>query len=115
MIEGGTVDLARIHRELESFQVRDGDLLLKMGDAFLSRRGTPLLLEALVIEGTSRRFLVQIDGRVGSLTVRLYGLTDPEKTPGVRRMVAEVARRVCALDPGARVSRTNLAPFVGES
>ena len=112
VITGGNLDLARIHRDLEPWQLREGDTLLKVGDSFLSRRGTPLLLEALVIEGTQRRFLIEIDGREGSLTVRLYGLTDPEKTPGVRRLVAEVAKRICALAPEARVTRTNLAPFM---
>jgi len=115
VIQGGSLDLARIQRELEPFQERDGDLLLKVSDSFLSRRGTPLLLESLVVESTRRKFLIEIDSREGSLTVHLYTLTDPEKTDGVRRLVAEVARRVCALDPAARIARTNLGPYLTES
>jgi len=109
----GPIDLSRIHREIAPFEDKYPGLVLKLRDSFLSRTGSMLLFDAVVVEGTTRRFLVEADAHQGEITVRLYPPTDPEKTPGVKRMVAEVGGRILALEPRARVVRTNLAGLEG--
>jgi hypothetical protein len=126
----GPIDLARIYRELPAFEERRGGALLKLRDALLSRSGRTLLLDAVVVEGltraansedapragpgATRRFLVEVDQHRDGLTVRLYPPTDPEKTAGVKRLVARVASHILSLDERARVVRTNLAAELAE-
>ena len=110
----GNLSAARVHRELEPIMLRTDDgLILKVEDSLLARNEHIALLDAVVIEGATRHFLVEVDNRDDGVTVRLYRLTDPEKTEGVRRLVAEVARAVLALDPEASLVRTNI-PGLGE-
>ena len=108
----GKVTAVRVHLEVEPFEERREGVILKLRESFLARSGKMVLLEAIVVEGTTRRFFVAVDEHEASLTVRLFPLTDPEKTDGVKRMLAAVARRVRALDPGARFGKTNLTPFL---
>ena len=104
----GEVSAERVYRDLGEFRERVAGLVMHVGEAFLARSGHSALIEAVVVEGTTRRFLVEILSRDDGVTVRLYPQTDPEKTPGVRRLLAEVAARVRGLDPGARIVRSNL-------
>jgi hypothetical protein len=105
----GAIDGGRVHRELAPIDERRGPVVLKTLESFLARSGRTVLVEAVVVEGVTRRLLVTIEQHRHHMTVRLYNLTDPEKTAGVKLLVARVALAVLALDRGARVTRTNLA------
>lgn len=54
---------------------------------------------------------VQLAPRETELTVRLEPLTDPEKTPAVRRAIAVVAARVVAAS-GCAYARTDIDDFL---
>ena len=103
-----------IHRELAPFEERAGSAILKLREGYLARAGNRLLLEAVVVDGSARRFIVEIDEHGGRVTVRLFCLTDPEKTEGVKQLLAAVARRVLRMAPGATVERTNLEKYLEE-
>jgi len=47
-----------------------------------------------------------------SLTVRLLPLTDPEKTPGVKTILALVARQIRDSNPNVIYGKNNLQDFL---
>lgn len=94
----------------------NGNEILKVNEAFLSRRGTLLLLEAVAIEKPdAQAFLVQVSLKDRAITVRLLPATDPEqKTPGVKRLLGLVARFLRSVYPHSRIGKTNLQCFLDE-
>jgi len=92
-----------------------GRLVLRTRDRFLNRRGDTVLVEAVVREaGRLQSFYLLVSGGEGKLTLRIAPRPDPEKTPGVTRLVREVAARLRALCPELRVLRSNLPEEPGE-
>ena len=101
---------------LDPFVVADGNLILRINDVFLNRRGTMMLLEAVVVDNPrSEAFFVQLSQKDQAITLRLLPATDPEeKTPAVKRLLALVAQRIRRIVPQSRYGKTNLQEFLAE-
>jgi hypothetical protein len=111
----GAGPLDQVYRKLEPFVERRGEVILKVVDLYLNQKGTSLLLESIVIEaGSQQSFFAQLSQKELSITVRLLPRTDPEKTPGVKRLLALIGGRVRALFPGSHFGKTNLEEFLKE-
>ncbi|HEY4187254.1 MAG TPA: hypothetical protein VGP07_19415 [Polyangia bacterium] len=109
------VDLAAACQHLGPSSTRAGADILKVNDVYLNLSGRTALVDCLAIEaGRSQSFFVQLAQKDRQTTVRLLPATDPEKTPGVKRLMAMLARQVRALVPGSRFGKTNLQPFLDE-
>jgi hypothetical protein len=65
-----------------------------------------------VESGKSVRFFIEVHDRDGGVNVRPEPLTDPEKTPGVKRSVALVAERVRSLSEQAAFGNTNIGEYL---
>jgi hypothetical protein len=112
VVEGaGPLGLA--YRKLEPFVERQGQEILKVVDLYLNQKENSLLLESIVIEaGAQQTFFAQLSQKDLNVTVRLLPRTDPEKTPGVKRLLATIAGRLRSLFPGSRFGKTNLDEFL---
>ena len=106
----GSVDLAEFARRFEPLLVRRAGDVLRADRVYLERGARSLLVEALAIEsGRKLPFYVRISGHDrGSTTVRVDPLTHPDRSPGVRELVAQIAQRLVRFAPDCRVVRTNL-------
>jgi len=106
----GAVDLAEFARRWRPLVVRRGGDVLRADQLFLEPEGRALVIDALVVEaGRKQPFYVKIARHDrGSATVRIDPMTHPERSEGVRALVAEIAARLLAATPGARVETTNL-------
>ena len=63
---------------LDPFVVADGNLILRISDVFLNRRGTIMLLEAVVVDKPrSQTFFIQLSQKDQAVTVRLL----PDQVP----------------------------------
>ena len=108
----GRVALADLQAKHRPFAARDGDRLVKVDRFYADATGEAALIETLVVEqGHTQRFLVQVTARADGLSVRLEPMTDPEKTPGVKRALALVADRLREAG-GLRYGSTNIAEFL---
>jgi hypothetical protein len=107
VLEGDiTIDVAE--RRFEPFVHREGGLIIKAERFYREREARAALIEMVVVEsGHTQKFFIQLSHRDDGLTVRLEPLTDPEKTSGVRRALAQVAHRFVAAS-GARYGKTNI-------
>lgn len=112
IIEGPvrTVDYVNVFKASMS---RKGDEIIRFLDVLLNHERNRALVETVVVEtGRSVRFFIEVRDRENGVHVRLEPLTDPEKTPTVKRSVAFVARGVRSLSDECKYGRTNLGEFL---
>ncbi|MDT8420695.1 MAG: hypothetical protein RQ754_09700 [Desulfuromonadales bacterium] len=110
------IDSARVAFDsVETFTTRLDDGILKVTDTFLNAAQNKALIESLAVEnGNNQSFFVELSQKKNSLTVRLLPLTDPEKTAGVKMIMARVAKQIKDANPGVSYGKTNLQDFLLE-
>lgn len=87
--------------------------ILKVTEKFINAGQNKVLVESLAIENnTNQRFFVELSQKKESLTVRLLPLTDPAKTPGVKMIMAIVAKQIKDSNPNVSYGKTNLQEFL---
>ena len=105
----GPVSLPEFHRDFRPRAVTSEGMILKAEECFLSSHGRVLMLECLVAEGYLRQgFFILVTADEEGAMVRLLPRTSPEKTEGVKRCLAFVARWLRDSSPGAAFGKTNL-------
>jgi hypothetical protein len=89
--------------------VRNGSEILKVVDVYINRPGHTALIDCVAVEeGRSQAFFVQLSQKDRQVTVRLLPATDPEKTTGVKRVMALIAMQIHEATVGSRFGKTNL-------
>ena len=106
----GPVDLRAYARDFRPVLLRRGRDVLRADRIFVEREGYSLLIEALVVEaGRKQPFYLKISTHErGGATVRVDPMTHPERSEGVRALVAEVGADLLQHSPEARLGVTNL-------
>jgi len=109
----GSVDIREFLAGYRPVVLKGPREILKLQHAYLSTTDDEVLIEALAKEdGPAVRFLVQILIRDAVATVKIYPGNDPEKTLGVKKIIALVARRLKEQNPAVRYGTTNLKEFL---
>lgn len=109
----GSLDLRQIVIRRPEMFLRDPDGIKRVSEYYINTGCTKVLLEALVIEsGKKQQFFIQVCKRESSVTIRLDPTCAVEKTPGVKRLMGQVAAAVRSLFPGARYAKTNIAQHI---
>jgi hypothetical protein len=107
------LDLELACQGIKVAAVRNGSEILKVVEIFLNRSGHTALVDCVVVEeGRSKAFFVQLSQKDRQITVRLLPATDPEKTDGVKRLMALIATQLQQSSAGSRFGKTNLADFL---
>ena len=87
--------------------------ILKVVDKYINASEQSVLIESLAIEnGVNQNFFVQLSQKKSSLTVRLLPLTDPEKTNGVKLIMATIAKQIKDIDSIIEYGKNNLGDFL---
>ncbi len=108
----GPVSIDDCQAFFEPAVFREGDFLVKTERFYRERGGRAALVETLVVDrGHTQKFFIQLSSREEGLTVRLEPLTDPEKSPGVRRALAVVAHRIRQAR-GCEYGSTNIEEYL---
>ncbi|HYV85956.1 MAG TPA: hypothetical protein VFB49_08610 [Patescibacteria group bacterium] len=114
VIVEGVLTLGGLQRDHVPFTEREGGRVVKVDRFYLDAPGRAALLETLVVDGGhTQKFFIQLTTREDGVMVRLEPMTDPEKSPAVKRALATVARRIRAAC-GGRFGGTNIAEFLDE-
>ena len=107
------LDLGLACQGIKIAAVRNGSEILKVMDVYLSRSGHTALIDSVVVEeGRSQAFFVQLSQKDRQITVRLLPATDPDKTDGVKRILALIATQLQESTAGSRFGKTNLQDFL---
>ncbi len=89
--------------------------ILKITDKYINRKENSALIESIVIEnGKTQNFFIQLSSKGDAVTVRLLPLTDPEKTQGVKILMAFVAKKIKDSNGDIYYGKTNLQDFIIE-
>ena len=109
VIEGVT-DLSAFARAWKPFVLRRGADILRTDHLYLAPDARACLIEALCVEaGRKQPFYVKLAVHDrGSATVRVDPMTHPERSDGVRDLVAQIGALLLRATPGGRVGATNL-------
>jgi len=87
--------------------------MLKVMDKYINANEQTALIEALAIEnGKNQNFFIQLSQKKSSLTVRLLPLTDPEKTNGVKNIMAAIAKQIKDANQNISYGKNNLEEFL---
>lgn len=113
VVLSGEISPAEVFDSLEPLMFREGGTVLKTSAKFLEAGGASVLVECLAIEdGKKSAFFALMGRRDDGLVVRLHPVTDPEKTDGVKRVLAMLANQVMEKHQGLSVGKTNLQEFL---
>jgi len=87
--------------------------ILKVMDKYINSSFESALVESLAIEnGINQTFFIHISQKKSSLTIRLLPLTDPEKTNGVKSIMATLAKQIKDTNPLIEYGKNNLEEFL---
>lgn len=109
----GSIDLRQIIIRRPEMFLRDPEGIKRISEYYTNTDCSKLLLEALVIEPEKKQqFFFQVNKKTNGAVVRLDPISDAEKTPGVKRLLGQVAFAIKSLFPGSRYGKTNIADFI---
>jgi hypothetical protein len=98
---------------VEPFANRIEGGMLKVMDKYINAQEQSVLVESLAIEnGKNQSFFVQLSQKKSSLTVRLLPLSDPEKTDGVKKIMATIAKQIKDSNANIVYGKNNLESFL---
>jgi len=108
----GDVRLRDIFDNMRPINVRDEHVILRTLKKYVDTEEASILAEALVIEeGRKTAFLVLLSRRPDGVVVRIYPGSNVNKTEGVKRMLAEIAKQLLDTFPTLTLGKTNLQGF----
>jgi hypothetical protein len=113
IVLNGKVAIDEVFREFKPLMIRDNRAILRTTDVYLERNETAILVDSLAIEaGKKTVFIAMINGRDDGLVVRLYPKIEVEKTDGVKRLLAEIAKQIIDTFPSLKIGETNLNNYL---
>jgi len=113
VVLNGKVAVESIFKELKPLMIRNKNDILKTTDVYLEREKNVILIDSLAIDSDRKTvFLAMISGRDDGVVVRLYPKIDFEKTEGVKKILAELAKQLIATFPDLTVGETNLGNYL---
>lgn len=109
----GKTSVEEVFDKLKPLFIRNGVSILKTKETYLEKNRKDILVDSLAIEkGKKTTFLALISGRDDGVVVRLYPLVEVEKTDGVKRVLAELAKQLLLTFPEMQVGETNLQDYL---
>ena len=88
--------------------------LIKIQDMFIDTRGSNALLSTVVIDNSHHEFFIQLMTNKDKTTIRLYPLTDPEKTDAVKQSLVNVYLEILKHYPDMKVIKSNLWDYIAK-
>jgi hypothetical protein len=105
----GEIDLRGYAERFAHLHITNTRDVLRTEAVYVERAGRTLLIQALAVEaGRTQTFYVRVSAQEHGASVRIDPLSRPERSEGVKRIVAEIGADLLARSPGAKVRTTNL-------
>ncbi|MCW4029625.1 MAG: hypothetical protein NWE92_08270 [Candidatus Bathyarchaeota archaeon] len=113
VVLNGVVRLEEVFDQLKPIMIREGQTILRTNELYLEHNKDAILVDSLAIEaGKKTAFLAMISSRDDGLVVRLYPKFEVEKTGGVKKILAEIAKQIIEVFPALKVGETNLQDYL---
>ena len=109
----GEIRLRDIFNALLPLFIQDEKNILKTQKKFIDSEENSILVEALAIEDEKKSsFLALLDKREDGLVIRIYPKSNIEKTEGVKKILAEIAKQILNKFSNLKIGKTNLQNFL---
>jgi hypothetical protein len=105
------IDLKEFSKLFQPMMKRDTGII-KLNDVYVDKNYDRALITALTIDDIHQEFIIELDAKVTSSTLRLFPMTDPQKTSSVKTALGLVASFILYVSPNARILRTNIQEFI---
>jgi hypothetical protein len=113
VVLNGTAEMVDLFQQLSPIVISYEKTLLKTSDKYINFNKNSILVESLAIEdGNKIGFLVLIGKREDGLVFRIYPEFAIEKTIGVKRILAGIAKQLLERFSELKIGRTNLQEFL---
>ena len=113
IIVEGPASLERLYQNFEPDSIRNDATIIKFQEMYLNVSKQAALVDCVVVEdGLPQKFYALLTQRSSGITVRLDPMTDPQKTDGVKRLVAILGHWLKSQDPACKYGKHNLAEFL---
>jgi len=113
VVLNGKVYTQNIVDNLNPLFIRNKTLILKTSNMYIDREKKSILIESLAIEEKKKTdFLAMISEREDGVVVRIYPGSKVEKTDGVKRILAEIAKQLLDMFPELKVGKTNISDLL---
>ena len=83
--------------------------LVKISTIYVDKDNLTALLPSLVISELHQQYFIEISTSESKTTIRLYPGTDPEKTDGVKKSMALLAKQIEDNYDDFHITKTNLS------
>ena len=87
-------------------------ILIKISAIFVQNNGLSAILPTIVIDNMHREFLIEISTTKLKTTIRLYPLTDPDKTDGVKSSLALLTKYLLVVYPDLKITKSNIFDYI---
>ena len=105
------VDLEEFSRQFQLI-INKQSGIIKLEDVFVDKDKSKASVTAIVIDDLHQDFMIELDAKENTSTLRLFPMTDPQKTDGVKTALGLVAQFVLFMSPNTRILRTNIEQFI---
>ena len=113
VVLNGDVNITDIFKTFKPVFIRNEQGILKTGTYYISYDKSAILIESLAIEtGVKKSFLAMISRRDDGIVVRIFPGSEVEKTAGVKKILAEIAKQIKAAFPHLTIGETNLSEYL---
>ena len=113
VVLNGTAEMVDLFQQLSPIMISYEKTLLKTSDKYINFNKNSILVEALAIEdGNKISFLVLIGKREDGLVVRIYPEFAIEKSKGVKRILAGIAKQLLERFSELKIGKTNIQEFL---
>jgi hypothetical protein len=107
------IDLKDFSNKFQPIIKRDSGII-KLNDVFVDKNYDRALITALTIDDIHQEFIIELDAKDSSSTLRLFPMTDPQKTPSVKTALGLIASFVLYMSPNTRMLRTNIQEYIAK-
>ena len=111
VVFGKKINLDEFASNFKMTMIRD-PFLIKIQNIYVDKEKRSALVFAVVIDTEHRQFFIEIVTRENKTTIRLFPLTDPEKTDGVKMSLGLLANIIQSLDTECVITKTNIDEFL---
>ena len=106
------IDLVEFSKKFQPVIKRDCGII-KLSNVFVDKNNDKALITSLTIDDDlHQEFIIEIDAKENSSTLRLFPMTDPQKTTSVKTALGLIANFVLYVSPNTRIVKTNISEFI---
>jgi hypothetical protein len=113
VVLNGEISVEDIFEKIKPIFIKNQNEILRTKEVYIERNKKEVLINSLVIEKNKKaEFLALISGRDDGVVVRIYPQVEVEKTDGVKKVLAELAKQLLQTFPDLHVGETNLQDYL---